>query len=137
MPMHRMPWPDIPYAAWRETSLALHLWLQIVGKYRLAHTPWENHSWHATFYVVARGLGTGTIHADGSTLTVVFDLIDHRFVVETANWGSCRKAVHSLHPVAFVGTASVPTYDLYETTTQTSAVVAAPVEQRRSATYRC
>ena len=25
-------------------------------------------------------------------------------------WGSCRKAVHSLHPVAFVGTASVPPY---------------------------
>ncbi len=44
-------WPDIPWEPWRETAAALHRWLQIVGKYRLACTPWVNHSWHATFYV--------------------------------------------------------------------------------------
>ena len=48
-------WPDIPYEPWRETCSALHLYLQIVGKYRLARTPWVNHSWHATFYVDAAG----------------------------------------------------------------------------------
>lgn len=49
-------WPDIPYAPWSETSQALHLYSQIVGKYRLARTPWVNHSWHATLYVCATGL---------------------------------------------------------------------------------
>jgi hypothetical protein len=29
-------WPDIAYPAWRETCSALHLYLQIAGKYRLA-----------------------------------------------------------------------------------------------------
>ncbi len=48
-------WPEIPYEPWRETSEALYQWLQIVGKYRLAWTPWLNHSWHATFYLTARG----------------------------------------------------------------------------------
>ena len=33
-------WPDIPYQPWQETCTALHLYTQIVGKYRLARTPW-------------------------------------------------------------------------------------------------
>ena len=39
-------WPDIPYGPWRSTCSALHLYSQIIGKYRLARTPWVNHSWH-------------------------------------------------------------------------------------------
>jgi hypothetical protein len=42
-------WPHLDYLGWRETCSALHLYLQIAGKYRLAHTPWLNHSWNATF----------------------------------------------------------------------------------------
>jgi Family of unknown function (DUF5996) len=37
-------WPDLPYAAWKDTYATLHLWTQIVGKIRLAQTPF-NHSW--------------------------------------------------------------------------------------------
>jgi hypothetical protein len=29
----------------------LHLWLQIVGKIRLAQSPWLNHSWRVTLHV--------------------------------------------------------------------------------------
>lgn len=32
-------WPDIPYQPWRDTCTVLHLYTQIVGKYRLARTP--------------------------------------------------------------------------------------------------
>ena len=35
-------WPDLPYDAWHETAATLHLWMQIVGKIRLALTPWIN-----------------------------------------------------------------------------------------------
>ena len=49
-------WPELPYAAWKDTSQTLQLWTQIVGKIRLARTPWLNHSWHVTLYVTARGL---------------------------------------------------------------------------------
>src|SRR5690606_19762607 len=76
------PWPSISYAEWRETCAALHLWSQIVGKYRLAHTPWVNPSWHATLYVTPRGLTTGPI-PDGSTLvTLKLDFCDHLFAAE-------------------------------------------------------
>ncbi len=40
------PWPELPTTAWRETYETLHLWTQVVGKIRLARTPWLNHSWH-------------------------------------------------------------------------------------------
>src|SRR5262249_5817102 len=54
-------WPDIPFKAWHETCSALRLYCQIAGKYRLARTPWVNHSWHATLYVNSRGLTTSLI----------------------------------------------------------------------------
>ena len=72
-------WPDLDYLSWRDTCSALHLYLQIAGKYRLAHAPWLNHSWNATFYVTPRGLTSSPI-PDGSNLEILFDLHDHRVV---------------------------------------------------------
>jgi hypothetical protein len=69
-------WPDIPYEKWHETCSALHLYSQIVGKYRLARTPWVNHAWHATLYVDARGLTTSLI-PDAAGIEIAFDLRGH------------------------------------------------------------
>ena len=52
------PWPALPYRETRATMETLQLWTQVVGKVRLAATPWVNHSWHVTFYVTVRGLTT-------------------------------------------------------------------------------
>jgi hypothetical protein len=71
-------WPEIPYEPWKETSETLHQWLQVVGKYRLAHTPWLNHSWHATFYLGARGVDTSVIHCGDKSIQILFDFIDHQ-----------------------------------------------------------
>lgn len=79
------PWPDIPYADWRETCTALHLYAQIFGKYRLAQTPWLNHSWHATFYVSPHGLTTGPIPYQNGTVELKFDLQSHRVIAETSD----------------------------------------------------
>jgi hypothetical protein len=78
-------WPDIPYEPWQETSEALHQWLQIVGKYRLAHAPWVNHSWHATFYLHASGLDTSVVHCGDKSVQVLFDFIDHQLVCATSD----------------------------------------------------
>ena len=69
------PWPAIPYPDWADTHALLHLAAQVVGKYRLAHTPWEPHSWHATLYVVPRGLTTGPV-PDATELTGGSVLLD-------------------------------------------------------------
>ena len=36
-------WPALPYEAWRETCQTLHLWTQIVGKVRMALSPFLNY----------------------------------------------------------------------------------------------
>jgi len=77
-------WPDLPYPAWRDTAATLQLWTQIVGKVRLALTPWVNHSWQVPFYVTARGLGTSPIPVGSEILEIEFDFIDHRLVARTS-----------------------------------------------------
>jgi hypothetical protein len=54
-------WPELSYPEGRETFATLHLWSQVLGKIRLARTPWLNHSWHVPLYVTARGLATSVI----------------------------------------------------------------------------
>ena len=78
-------WPELPYAAWKDTAATLHLWTQVVGKIRLARTPWLNHSWHVTLYVFARGLTTGPIPCDGRTFQIDFDFIDHVLWLRTSD----------------------------------------------------
>ncbi len=78
-------WPELPYAAWKDTYATLHLWTQVVGKVRLALTPWLNHSWHVTLYVATRGLDTGPIPLSGRDLTIEFDFIDHVLWLRTSD----------------------------------------------------
>ena len=81
----KIAWPDIPYEPWRESCSALHLYTQIVGKYRLAHTPWINHSWHATFYLNTRGLTTSPVPDGPGAVEIMFDLLDHRVIGAASN----------------------------------------------------
>jgi hypothetical protein len=86
-------WPDFPYRAWRDTCSALHLYTQVVGKYRLARTPWVNHSWHATLYVNARGLTTSLVPDGPGGIEIAFDLLAHE-VTAAATDG--RRAAYPL-----------------------------------------
>ncbi|MGZ9034129.1 MAG: DUF5996 family protein [Rhodospirillales bacterium] len=78
-------WPDIPYEPWRETCYALHLYTQVVGKYRLAHAPWVNHSWHATLYLDARGLTTSLVPDGPLGVEICFDLLEHKVTGAATN----------------------------------------------------
>lgn len=77
-------WPELPYSAWRETALTLQLWTQIVGKIRLALSPWLNHGWQVPLYVSARGLTTSPIPTGREILEIEFDFIAHRLAVRTS-----------------------------------------------------
>ena len=48
MPQAADAWPALPFEALRPTAETLQLWTQVVGKVRLARTPWINHGWHVT-----------------------------------------------------------------------------------------
>lgn len=77
------PWPALPYADWADTCHTLHLWTQVVGKVRLAATPWLNHSWQVPLYVTARGLATGVIFVGTRPMEMEFDLVDRRLRIRT------------------------------------------------------
>lgn len=95
-------WPQLDYLAWRETCSALHLYLQIAGKYRLAHTPWLNHSWNATFYVTPQGLASSPI-PDGPGIEILFDLREHKVVGTCGNGRSTSFDLGPMTVAAFHG----------------------------------
>lgn len=86
-------WPSLPLAEWQETHDTLHMWMQIVGKTRLALAPRENHWWHVPLYVTARGLGTSPMPYRSRAFEVQFDLIDHRLQVNTSDGAARRIAL--------------------------------------------
>jgi hypothetical protein len=84
-PGGHLAWPDLPLKAWQDTYATLHLWTQIVGKIRLALTPWVNHSWHVVLYLTASGLTTSPIPYQDRTFQIDFDFIEHRLVIRTSD----------------------------------------------------
>ena len=78
-------WPDLPFAAWRESCDTLLLWMQIVGKVRIACTPLISHWWNATLDVTSRGLMAPAMPYRGRTFDVVFDFTRHRLAIEVSD----------------------------------------------------
>src|SRR5438552_4676493 len=76
-------WPRLQ--EWEDTRATLHLWMQIVGKTRLALAPMMNHWWQVALYVTARGLGTSPMPCGERTLEVEFDFVDHRLAARTSD----------------------------------------------------
>jgi hypothetical protein len=76
-------WPELPYNRDRQTYEMLLLMAQIVGKVRLAWTPWVNHSWQVPLYVTARGLSTSLIPHSSAQFDLEFDFVDGRLVLRT------------------------------------------------------
>src|SRR6266516_2159119 len=77
--------PELPLASWEATKKTLHLWVQIVGKIRMASTAPRNHWWHVPLYVDVRGLTTRRMHSkSGVSFEIDFDFIEHRLVVATS-----------------------------------------------------
>lgn len=98
-------WPDIPYGPWRSTCSALHLYIQIIGKYRLARSPWVNHSWHATLYTDARGFTTGLVPDRPGGIELSLDLINHEVVGRATDGRIARFSLEPMSVAYFHGRA--------------------------------
>src|ERR1051325_8156000 len=92
-------WPELDFAAWKDTRATLHLWMQIAGKIRTEFTPWLNHSWHVTLYVTARGLTTSPIPWKSGCFEIDFDFIDHVLWLRASS-GAFRQVMLKPMPVA-------------------------------------
>ena len=81
-------WPELPWRDWAPTISTLHMWVQIVGKVRMALAPPLNHWWHVPLYVTSRGMTTSAIPYGPRQFQVDFDFVDHRLLVTDSDGGS-------------------------------------------------
>lgn len=92
-------WPELPFDACRDTLETLHMKLQIVGKVRLALTPFEPQWGNVPLYLTARGLTTTPMDSKGLIFQIDVDLIDHEVRILTVN-GETRRVPLRARPVA-------------------------------------
>jgi hypothetical protein len=80
--------PELDWPQWRETALHLQLITQIVGKVRLALTPWQNHGWHVPLYVTPTGLTTSAIPHGDTSFEIAFDFQLERLTISCSTGGA-------------------------------------------------
>ncbi|NML43056.1 hypothetical protein HHL11_04785 [Ramlibacter sp. G-1-2-2] len=96
-------WPPLPFEPWQDTHAGLHRWLQVVGKLKLACTPWTNHSWHVALALTARGLSTGPLACGERFFQVDFDFLTHRLLVQASDGGSAAVPLEAQSVARFHG----------------------------------
>jgi hypothetical protein len=91
-------WPELGWEEWKDSAAGLHMWMQMVGKTRLALTPMQNHWWNVPLYVSARGLTTSAMPWRGGVLEVEFDLCEHVLELRLGSGARERRAEVELRP---------------------------------------
>jgi hypothetical protein len=84
-------WPALPYDDWSDTCATLHMYTQVIGKLRLALSPFEPEWANVALYVSARGLSTSPMPVDSRTVDAEFDFIDHVLVIRTSDGSIDRR----------------------------------------------
>jgi len=92
-------WQELPYAARHDTMDTLHMELQVIGKLRLALSPFEPQWANVPLYVTARGLTTTPMSSSGATFEVQVDLLEHQVLFLTTA-GASRRVPLTARPVA-------------------------------------
>src|ERR1700754_4112807 len=94
-------WPALTLQDWLATRDTLHMWLQIVGKIRLAQSPPINHSWHTTLYVTSHGLTTSPIPHGERTFQINLDFVAHRLVIMSSDGQTSGFSLQEMSVAAF------------------------------------
>jgi hypothetical protein len=67
-PPREAPWPSLPLAEWQATHDTLHMWMQIVGKTRLALAPRQNHERQLSNFILPYEAVRGASSPDAAVL---------------------------------------------------------------------
>jgi hypothetical protein len=100
--LDRQTWPELDWKQWKDTADTLHMFMQIVGKTRLALTSTQNHWWNVPLYLTARGLTTSAMPVStGGLLDIEFDFIAHELVFRCSSGRRERLALRPQSVAAF------------------------------------
>jgi hypothetical protein len=94
-------WPALPIEAWSDTCATLQLWMQMVGKIRLALTPHINHGWNVTLYPTIRGVTTSPMAHGSLMLQIDFDFLDHALLIATSEGDQAAIPLRPMTVAAF------------------------------------
>lgn len=95
-------WPDVHVAGWAPTKRSLHLYLQMLGKLRVALSPAQPNWMFTALFLSARGLGTGPMPWRGTSVEASLDVFSSELIVERSNGDSRRIALVPPRSVADV-----------------------------------
>jgi Family of unknown function (DUF5996) len=95
----RGEWPALRLEEWTATRDTLHMWMQIVGKIRLAQAPMVNHWWQIALYLTPRGLTTTLIPHGSTVFEIAFDFGVHKLQIDLEG-GTRRTVALEPKPVA-------------------------------------
>ena len=80
-------WPALPYQDWKATRDTLHMYTQVVGKLRLALSPFEPEWGNVPLQVTARGLTTPPVPYGDVAFDAEFNLMGHELVLRVSDGG--------------------------------------------------
>ena len=83
-------WPELPYEWWRPTRDTLHMYTQVIGKLRLALSPFEAEWANVPLYLTARGLTTSPVPSGSQTFDAELDFFDHLLALRTSDGRMAR-----------------------------------------------
>ena len=86
-------WPALPYEDWRDTLATLHMYSQVIGKLRVAQSPFEPEWANVGLYLTPRGLTTSAIPYGLACFDAEFDFVDHELVLRASNEAAERIAL--------------------------------------------
>lgn len=89
-------WPELPYAAWKDTYATLHMWTQIVGKIELELNPLTNHWWETALLVTPTGLSTYPIFYKNRCFNIEFNFQEHLLKINTSDGSRKSMSLESL-----------------------------------------
>ena len=78
-------WPELDVDRDSPTFAILHFVSQMLGKLRVAHSPWVNHGWHVTLHPVPEGLAIEPIADGDQSFSLVMDLTRHAIVLHVGD----------------------------------------------------
>jgi len=82
---HDASWPTLEFAQWAPTKNTLHMYVQILGKTRLALVPAQPEWLHARLFLDSRGFATGPMPVDSRVATIRLDVFDSCIYIETSD----------------------------------------------------
>ena len=86
-------WPALPYEDWRDTLATLHMYSQVIGKLRVAQSPFEPQWANVGLYLTPHGLTTSAIPYGLASFDAEFDFIGHELVMRASDGAAERIAL--------------------------------------------